>query len=204
LGQDEELRLILDSLSPVNAMSGRFQPFHVGHLAILEILVNKPEPFIVAITNPDPTRIRQEKGSSHRHRTDSNPFTYFERQLMVQSTLIDMGVPSSRYTIVPLPINVPELWTYYLPRKVVHHMGEPKDEWEQTKRERFLASGHDVVIVPHGREIRATEIRERIGNGGDWRSLVPRGVATVLEQLSKEKPSWSQRFPQPPSLAAHP
>jgi nicotinamide mononucleotide adenylyltransferase len=172
-----------------NMMCGRFQPFHLGHLNYLRVLIAKPQPFIIGITNPDPTTIRSEGTSEHRHTADANPFTFFERYLMVREVLRDEDVRSSRYLIVPFPVNVPELWRFYLPGRVVQHM-PVFSEWEAAKAQRFRDLGHEVVVVNElAKRVSATDVRERIRKGEDWRELVPQGVMRVLKNLDLARSS---------------
>jgi cytidyltransferase-like protein len=174
--------------SAYNMLCGRFQPFHTGHLNYLRIITAKPEQFIVGITNPDPSVIREEEGSDHRHRLDSNPFTYFERQAMIRETLRDEGVSEDRYTVTPFPVNVPELWKFYLPEHVVQHM-PVFSEWEARKAQRFRDLGHEVIILDNlSKPPSATDVRERIVNRQDWKALVPPGVARVLDEILARGP----------------
>src|SRR6266508_4802534 len=75
---------------------GRFQPFHNGHLEYLRATRDLCDSLVVGITNPDPETIREDPTSEHRHLPESNPFTYFERLLMVRDVLRDEGVPPER------------------------------------------------------------------------------------------------------------
>jgi cytidyltransferase-like protein len=164
-------------------MSGRFQPFHLGHLAYLRLLLKRPEPLLVGITNPDPTFIREDPASAHRHLLESNPFSYFERFLMVRETLSDEGVPADRYAIIPFPINVPAAWRYYLPRDAVQFVPVFSD-WERRKAEAFREAGFGVEIIDSlEKSISATEVRERIRREEAWEQLVPKGVARVVREL---------------------
>jgi hypothetical protein len=45
------------------------------------------------------------------------------------------------------------------------------------------AAGYGVVILDEGaeKELSGADVRAAIRSGGDWRSLVPPGVARVLE-----------------------
>jgi nicotinic acid mononucleotide adenylyltransferase len=58
-------------------------------------------------------------------------------------------------------------------------------EWGGTKIERLRAAGLDVVVLDEGaaKEISGADVRAAIRSGGDWRSLVPTGVARVIESL---------------------
>src|SRR5438034_7277150 len=93
---------------------GRFQPFHNGHLEYLRAARELCDTLIVGITNPDPTAIVEEPTSEHRHLPESNPFTYFERLLMVREVLRDESIPHDRSIIIPFPVNSPERWRYYV------------------------------------------------------------------------------------------
>ena len=56
-------------------------------------------------------------------------------------------------------------------------------DWGTTKIERLRAAGYDVVILDEGaeKEISGAEVRAAMRDGGDWESLVPNGVARVIE-----------------------
>ena len=111
---------------------GRFQPFHNGHWEYLELAEARCETLLIGITNPDPAQIAEESTSEHRHRAESNPFTYFERLRMIREALNDSSVDAGRVIIIPFPVNLPERWRFYVPRDVVHYV-RVFSAWEQTK-----------------------------------------------------------------------
>jgi nicotinamide-nucleotide adenylyltransferase/phosphinothricin biosynthesis protein PhpF len=162
---------------------GRFQPFHLGHREYLQLALERSEQLIVGITNPDPWQIAEEAASSHRHRAEANPFTFFERLRMVREVLLDDGVPLERVYIIPFPVNLPERWRSYVPDQVVHFV-RVFSEWEQTKVDRLRAHGYRTEILTPGVEkaYEATEVRRRIGAGEDWRALVPSATARVVDE----------------------
>jgi cytidyltransferase-like protein len=163
---------------------GRFQPFHNGHLEYLRAARELCETLVVGITNPDPTTIRQDATSEHRHLADANPYTYFERLLMIREVLRDEGIDADRSLIIPFPVNDQERWPYYLPPSAVHYL-RVFSEWEQAKVDRLREHGYIVEVLHPGieKEIEASEIRRRMATGGDWQSLVPPAVVLVLERL---------------------
>ena len=165
---------------------GRFQPFHNGHLEYMRLALERCDTLIIGITNPDPGQIREEATSDHRHLDESNPFTFFERHMMIRSVIRDEGIPPERVVIAPFPINLPERWRHYVPSGVTQYIRIFSD-WEQTKADRFIQHGFPVEVLTPGveKEIEATEVRRRIAAGGDWESLVPRGVARVISDLRK-------------------
>ncbi len=71
---------------------GRFQPFHNGHLEYLRGAAERSDEVWVGITNPDPTRIKEEPSDPLRHLPESNPYTYAERLLMVKAAAADAGI----------------------------------------------------------------------------------------------------------------
>ena len=91
---------------------GRFQPFHQGHLEYLRGAAERSDEVWVGITNPDPTRIKEEASDPLRHLPESNPYTYAERLLMVK----DGRRRGHRVVhVIPFPVNEPELWDAYVP-----------------------------------------------------------------------------------------
>ncbi|HLB26627.1 MAG TPA: adenylyltransferase/cytidyltransferase family protein [Dehalococcoidia bacterium] len=164
---------------------GRFQPFHLGHLAYLQAALQRCDTLIVAITNPDPSAVREEAEASHRHRDDANPYTFFQRQMMVREALLDEGVDLRRVVFTPFPINFPERWQYYLPPDTVQFIRVFSD-WERKKVERFRGAGYTVEVLHPGaeKEVEATDVRALMASGGDWRALVPAAVARVIDRIA--------------------
>ena len=163
---------------------GRFQPFHLGHLEYMKAALERCDTLIVAITNPDPSAIREEELAQHRHTGKANPYTFFQRLMMIRETLLDEGVDLRRVMIVPFPINFPERWRYYLPPEVLQFI-RIFSPWEQQKADRFRELGFQVEVLHPGsaKTIEGTEARRLIEQDGAWRALVPPGVARVIERI---------------------
>ncbi len=168
---------------------GRFQPFHVGHLVYLRAALERCQTLIIGITNPDPESVREEAEASHRHRKEANPYTFFERQMMIREVLLDERVDLRRVVFVPFPINLPERWRYYVPAGTVQFIRVFSD-WERKKVERFRGEGYEVQVLHPGakKEVEARDVRALIESGGDWRPLVPPGVARVLDRMAAGEP----------------
>lgn len=162
---------------------GRFQPFHLGHLEYLRGAVERCDELWVGITNPDPARIRPEPSDPQRHLPESNPWTYWERLLMVEAAAADIGV---EVHAIPFPVNEPELWPAYVPEGVTQFI-RLFSEWGGTKLDRLREAGYEVVVLDEGAEkqISGAEVRAAMREGGDWESLVPPGVARVLKSLDR-------------------
>ncbi|MFL5937125.1 MAG: adenylyltransferase/cytidyltransferase family protein [Gaiellaceae bacterium] len=162
---------------------GRFQPFHNGHLEYLRGAAAQSDELWVGITNPDPSHVKPEPSDPLRHLPESNPYTYAERLLMVTAAAecVDIDV-----YVIPFPVNHPELWHAYVPPNVTQYIRQFSD-WGSTKIERFRRAGYDVVILDEGaeKEISGIDVREAMRDGRDWQSLVPAGVARVIEGLER-------------------
>jgi cytidyltransferase-like protein len=163
---------------------GRFQPFHNGHLEYLRAARPLCETLIVGITNPDPTTILEDPASEHRHLPEANPYTFFERLLMVRDVIAAEGIKADDAIVIPFPVSSPERWRYYLPPDVVHYVRVFSD-WEQSKVDRLREHGYRVEVLHPGIEkaIEASEVRRRMATAEDWRSLVPASVARVIDRL---------------------
>jgi len=163
---------------------GRFQPFHLGHFEYMKAALERCQTLIIAITNPDPESVRAETAANHRHRPEANTFTFFQRLMMIRETLIDEAIPLSRAIIVPLPINIPERWHYYIPKDVVQFI-RVFSEWEETKTERFRQQGYQVEVLHPGisKEISGTEVRRRLEADEDWEALVSPSVQRVINKI---------------------
>jgi len=155
---------------------GRFQPFHNGHLhALKEVLAKEETVFIVV-------------GSAQASYTPSNPFTAAERITMVQHVLNEMGIPCTRYLIIPVPdVHNYTLWVnhvrQYVPRFGIVYTGS------KTGATLFSAQKIPVATLPlYKKEIYSgTEVRRRILEGKKWKPLVPNVVAELIEEFDGEK-----------------
>jgi nicotinamide-nucleotide adenylyltransferase len=163
---------------------GRFQPFHNGHLEYLRGAAERSDEIWIGITNPDPARVKPEESDPARHLPESNPFSYAERLLMAKAAAADLGLDPASVHVIPFPVNEPELWPAYVPEGVTQYL-RLFSAWGGTKLERLRKAGYEVVILDEGaaKEISGAEVREALRDGGDWRSLVPPGVAGVLAEL---------------------
>ena len=163
---------------------GRFQPFHNGHWQYARAALARCDFLIIGITNPDPSLIVLESTDSERHLPEANPFTFFERQQMIQATLVDANVPLSSVAIVPFPIHHPERWRYYCPTETVQFI-RVFSTWGHEKLRRFRDHGWQVDVLDEGtaKEVNGREVRRRMREGWGWEELMPLGVARVLREI---------------------
>ncbi|MDQ6636925.1 MAG: adenylyltransferase/cytidyltransferase family protein [Candidatus Dormibacteraeota bacterium] len=160
---------------------GRFQPFHSGHLEYVLQAAARCSELVVGITNPEPGEVPPEPTSPHRHLPEANPFSYWERLLMVRAALGAAGMDLARVAIVPFPIHYPSRWPHYVPPGVTHFI-RVFSAWEEAKAERLRAAGYSVVELPvKAKDVSGTEVRRRLAAGEDWRDLLPAAVAELIQ-----------------------
>jgi nicotinamide-nucleotide adenylyltransferase len=139
---------------------------------------------VVGITNPDPFLTQIEDTDPQRSLPSANPLTYYERQVMVKTVLLDAGVPQHDFSIVPLPINLPDRYRYYVPMDAVFLLSI-YDDWGRRKLEYFqslkLATHVLWEVLPDQKGISAGDIRSRIVAGRPWEHLVPAGVPPLIK-----------------------
>jgi nicotinamide-nucleotide adenylyltransferase len=140
---------------------------------------------VVGITNPDPHRTRDDAADPHRSTSRANPLTYFERCIMIRTALMEAGVDPRDFTIVPFPINLPELYRYYLPMDAVFYL-TIYDEWGRRKLEQFQAVGLKTEVLwiktPETKGLSASDIRASMAAGDPWEPLVPPSVAALMKE----------------------
>jgi nicotinamide mononucleotide adenylyltransferase len=164
---------------------GRFQVLHNDHLVYLMAGLALCRHLVVGITNPDPFLTRDDNADRKRSSPSANPLTYFERYVTVRAVLAEAGVESSRFSVVPFPINIPELYRYYVPLDALFFLSI-YDEWGKRKLELFSGLGlrtHVLRDVPESQKgISATDIRGRMVRDEPWQGLVPPSVALLMEK----------------------
>jgi nicotinamide-nucleotide adenylyltransferase len=159
-------------MRPVGLLIGRFQPFHLGHLFAVRHALSKVEYLYVAI------------GSAQKSHEYRNPFTAGERLLMVDAALKEARISSKRWSI----IQVPDAPAHNLWVATVNSLVPKYDEVftnDSLTSLLFQERGVPVKPVPlsNRKQYSATEIRSRMRSDGDWRSLLPKSVVKVLEEI---------------------
>lgn len=170
-------------IQETGVIHGRFQVLHNDHLKYLMAGKAECRHLVVGITNPDPTLTRNDPSDPERSRPASNPLTYFERYVLIRSVLKDEGLTYDQFSIVPFPINFPDLYRHYLPLNATFFL-TIYDQWGERKLERFQSLGLQTEILwrkpAEEKGLRATEIRNRMIRGEPWEDLVPPGAARLM------------------------
>jgi nicotinamide-nucleotide adenylyltransferase len=164
---------------------GRFQVLHNDHLVYLLAGMALCRHLVVGITNPDPLLTRDESSDPKRSNPAANPLTYFERYVMVRTVLEEAGIASSEFSVVPFPINMPELYKYYVPLDALFFLSI-YDDWGKRKLEYFTSLGlathvlREVSAAQKG--LSATDIRRRMAQDEPWEELMPPAVVTLMKK----------------------
>jgi len=152
---------------------GRFQPFHNGHLWLVNRILKEYGSIIIGI------------GSAQESHTLVNPFTAGERHYMIQKSLEESGIHD--YYLVPIEdIYRNSLWVSHItslaPPFDVAISGNP------LVKRLFMEAGKKVIEPEmHGRELYSgREIRRRIIANEPWKDLVPNGTYKVIMEIDGE------------------
>jgi len=156
---------------------GRFQPFHLGHLAVIEWLLSKYDELIIVV------------GSGKDSHTIYNPFTAGERILMIKKGLKEFNVDFTRVIFFPIMDSFTSgLWIrnleLYSPKFDVVVSGNPLVISDARE------AGYIVDLPPmFNREMyNATKIRKlMLENNESWSELVPKSVYSFIKEIKGDE-----------------
>jgi len=150
---------------------GRFQPFHLGHLRLIEFAAREVDSLIIGI------------GSSQESNTRENPFSADERRRMIENSI--KGI---EFKIFDIPdVNNDKIWVSHV-KEIVLEFDSVYTNGE-LERQLFKEAGYGVRATPFfdRGNYSGTEIRRRILAGEDWKDLVPEGTLKVMEEINGEE-----------------
>ncbi len=172
-------------MDKLGVVVGRFQIFHNDHLKYLLAGKSLCEHLIIGITNPDPTHSKNDSCDPHRHLGSSNPLTYFERYTILKAVLNEYSVSHHNFSIVPFPVNFPELFHHYVPSEAVFYL-TIYDSWGRKKLELLKTCGFRTYVMwektANKKGVTGSEVRRRIASGEPWEHLVPHSVVELIKK----------------------
>jgi nicotinamide-nucleotide adenylyltransferase len=151
---------------------GRFQPFHLGHLATVKYAIEQVKHLYIVV------------GSSQKSHELRNPFTAGERILMIRNTLNAEKVDPSRYLIIPVPdASGHAVWTAYIDQVVPAY--EVVFSSDRLTLQLYKEKGVPTIEPPllDRPKFSATEVRRRIIENGKWKALVPSSVVKIIDPI---------------------
>lgn len=154
---------------------GRFQPFHNGHLLVVEGMAKVCSKVVIAIGSPD------------KQWEAENPFSAEERRDMIQRALQAQDIiPRFDVNFVNVPDeDDDEAWT----KNCLELAGDIDMIWTGNPhtKECFANSGKEIKDIKEVPGISSTEIREMMKTGGDWHLKVPPEVVASIESIDGVK-----------------
>jgi nicotinamide-nucleotide adenylyltransferase len=149
---------------------GRFQPFHKGHLKVIQNASKEYDEIIIGI------------GSSQYGHAMDNPFTSDERKKMINDSLKTISVKNYKIILIP-DIHNPPKW--------VDHILSIFSDFEVVlsnnvrTRDLFSEKGYSAKETPlfNKSEFSGKEIRKRINKDEPWESLVPSDVLKIIKEI---------------------
>ena len=149
---------------------GRFQPFHLGHLAALQFAIQKVDKLWLGL------------GSSNKPIEKNNPFSIEERKKMILSSIDDSI--QNKISIFPIPdLDNHVKWIQNIdtivPDYEIIFSNDPMTEHLYSKR------NVQVISIPFLKrdQLSGTRLRDLIKSDQKWDDLVPEGTKLILENL---------------------
>lgn len=172
-------------LYELGVIHGRFQVLHNDHLRYILAGKELCRHLVVGITNPDPTLTLSDPADPKRSLPESNPLTYYERYQLVTECLVEAGATRETFSVVPFPVNRPDLYRFYVPLEAVFFLSV-YDDWGRRKLALFRGQGlacHVLWDRPAAEKgISGSAVREAMARSEPWKHLVPPAAARLLEQ----------------------
>jgi len=171
-------------MAQTGVIHGRFQVLHNDHLKYLLAGKARCAHLVVGITNPDPTLTRDDPADLQRSLPASNPLTYYERYILLQEALMEAGLQGRKFSVVPFPINLPELYRHYVPLEAVFFL-TIYDAWGERKLHQFESLGLKTEVLwrkrPEEKGLSGAFIRKKMLSGDPWEHLTPKSTVRFLK-----------------------
>lgn len=153
---------------------GRFQPFHLGHIAAIKFAFTNIDELIIVI------------GSSEAGYDPQNPFTAGERISMIKDSLnADTMIDCKKTLIVPVPdTSIHATWTHTVDMLV------PKYDVVFTNNEftGYLFIQRNITVTEpklvNRDDLSGTEIRRRMLKNIKWTHLVTEQTQLVIQKIN--------------------
>jgi len=171
-------------MADLGVIHGRFQVLHNGHLKYLLAGQARCKHLVVGITNPDPILTKDDSTDPQRSDPAANPLTFFERYQLVQASLEEAKIPSRDFSVVPFPINFPDLYKYYVPLNAVFYL-TIYDQWGRRKLDMFKSLGLKTEVMwektPEEKGLTGAQVRKLMALDEPWEHLVPSSAGRLLK-----------------------
>ena len=152
---------------------GRFQPFHKGHLTVIEKLSKRYEKVFIVI------------GSANEKDTSQNPFSTEERIEMIKRAVESLKIKNFEIHSIE-DFHDDKLWTTLIKKSVEFDVAYTRNDWTLHcfRKNGIKARKHKFY---HERRYSGKVIRKRILKGISWKDLVPAEVYKYLKSIKGEE-----------------
>lgn len=150
---------------------GRFQPFHLGHQAVLEKIAGEVEEIVIVI------------GSAQESHAAENPFTGGERMEMIYAALSEINL-RERSIVTPLQdIKRNSVWASHL-RSMVPRFDVVYSN-NHLVVQLMSEAGIEIKRSPmyQREQYSGTAIRKLMRENDEWSGLVPAAVAAFIKEI---------------------
>lgn len=155
------------------AIIGRWQPFHLGHLTLVQFLAEQYERVVVVI------------GSANRNYEPDNPFTAGERQRMIHESLEEAGVKGVKIRWASDQYDNLK-WARSIVRLTHCEVVACARKFHPV----FRAFNCDTITTPkwnrsnyRGTYIRTAMMQQAIPDSDPWLALVPPATARIISEI---------------------
>lgn len=167
--------------------TGRFQPTHVGHLAILQrsfAEFDMPHAVILTTYYGWSADTPYAESSRESYEARRNPLTMWER-LRLMRLAVETLPRGNDLTIISAPrhdLDWQRVSEFYPPQRIIALTA--KDEFENTKELLWRSRGERVHVFRDMQDVlTTTEIRRRVNQGEDWRAFLPEATWSYFEEV---------------------
>jgi nicotinamide-nucleotide adenylyltransferase len=168
---------------------GRFQPFHIGHLAVVRSILSLfdcPVALMIIQSSTGQTSDDHAVRANVHHAPERNPLTLWERQQLINRVVAQENL-SDRVTVVGIPR--PDLFwaiarSFYPPNRFI--CVTDKDEYERSKAVFWARLGEECQVVPSAGlpHVSATLVKESIREGRSWQELLHPASIKYFEEIA--------------------
>lgn len=182
-------------LNTLGYFHGRFQPFHLGHLAVVRTALERHAFVAIGISNPFRGDIVAEEKLSNAELAslqcardrENNPWPYWARVLMIREGVRRAGISLDRIVCIPNLRNtgcpVEEM---RFPRDLTTVYLAPKGEHNKAAAREYRRRGWKIEELPVCEQgVGSYQIRQLMARGDEWAHLVPDGTADVIKALAE-------------------
>lgn len=153
---------------------GRFQPFHKGHLKVIQKILEDFDEVLIGI------------GSSQYLHTVDNPFSGEEREKMIEESLKEAGLKNYKIVLI-LDIHNPPKW--------VDHVVNIVSDFDivitnnDFTQELFRKKGFKTINTQFfdKTNFSGKKIRKLMADGKKWEEFVPKSVSKIIHEINGVK-----------------